>query len=66
MENRAVVPGIGQVLVSATMLRLDTQGCTDIGLHYAVTLRAWRAAWERERAAILALGYSERYWRKFR
>ena len=42
------------------------QECGDIGPHYAVTLRAWRAAWERERCAILALGYSERHWRKFR
>lgn len=38
----------------------------DIGPHYAVTLRSWRAAWERERAAILRLGYSDHYWRKFR
>ena len=42
------------------------QDCADIGPHYAVTLRAWRAAWERERHALLRLGYSERFWRKYR
>ena len=42
------------------------QDCADIGPHYAVTLRAWRAAWEREHDALLRLGYSERFWRKYR
>ena len=42
------------------------QDCTDIGPHYAVTLREWRAAWEREREAALRLGYSEAFWRKYR
>lgn len=42
------------------------QDCTDIGPHYAVTLRAWRAAWEEQHRAILKLGYSERFWRKYR
>ena len=40
--------------------------CQDIGPHYAVTLRAWRAAWEARKAEVLKLGYSERFWRKYR
>jgi len=38
----------------------------DIGPDYAITLRAWRAAWEEKKAAVLQLGYSERFWRKYR
>ena len=32
--------------------------CTDIGPHYAMTLRAWRAAWEREHEALLRLEHA--------
>lgn len=39
-------------------------GCQDIGPDYAVTLRAWRDAWEERKEEVLALGYSERFWRK--
>ena len=38
----------------------------DIGPDYAITLRAWRAAWEDKKAAALQLGYSDRFWRKYR
>lgn len=38
----------------------------DIGPDYAITLRAWREAWEEKREAILQLGYTERFWRKYR
>lgn len=31
-----------------------------------MTLREWRARWEQNKDAILALGYSERFWRKYR
>lgn len=41
-------------------------GCEDIGPDYAVTLRAWREAWEEKKEQLLALGYSERFWRKYR
>jgi hypothetical protein len=41
-------------------------GCQDIGPDYAVTLRAWREAWEARQAEVLALGYSQRFWRKYR
>ena len=49
------------LLISPTL-----QGTTDIGPHYAVTLRAWREAWEQRREEVLALGYSDRFWRKYR
>lgn len=45
---------------------LQVQGCRDIGLDYAITLRDWRAAWEEKREAVLQLGYSDRFWRKYR
>ena len=38
----------------------------DIGPDYAITLREWRASWEARKAEVLALGYSERFWRKYR
>ncbi|BDA46075.1 probable cyclopropane-fatty-acyl-phospholipid synthase at C-terminar half [Coccomyxa sp. Obi] len=60
------LPSMGAMVDAARGTGLFVQECTDIGPHYAITLRAWREAWERERAAILQLGYSERYWRKFR
>lgn len=41
-------------------------GCEDIGPDYAVTLRKWRDAWEEKKEDVLALGYSERFWRKYR
>lgn len=45
---------------------LQVHDCQDIGPHYAVTLRAWRAAWEARKSEVLKLGYSERFWRKYR
>eukprot|EP00873_Tetraselmis_striata_P000460 jgi/Tetstr1/420724/TSEL_011807.t1 len=45
---------------------LSVQDCHDIGPDYAITLRAWRQAWEQRRQAVLELGYSERFWRKYR
>jgi cyclopropane fatty-acyl-phospholipid synthase-like methyltransferase len=44
----------------------QVRGVRDVGPDYAITLRAWRAAWEEKRAAVLQLGYSERFWRKYR
>jgi cyclopropane-fatty-acyl-phospholipid synthase len=35
----------------------------DIGLHYAETLRHWRANLERQRSAVEQLGFDERFWR---
>ena len=45
---------------------LSVTGVTDIGPQYAVTIRAWRAAWEARRAEALKLGYSLTFWRKYR
>lgn len=39
-------------------------GCQDIGPDYAITLRAWAEAWVARKAEVLALGYSERFWKK--
>lgn len=46
--------------------RAQVRSVRDVGPDYAITLRAWRAAWEAEKAAVLQLGYSERFWRKYR
>ena len=46
--------------------RTQVRSVRDIGPDYAITLRAWRAAWEEKKAAVLQLGYSERFWRKYR
>jgi cyclopropane-fatty-acyl-phospholipid synthase len=37
----------------------------DIGIHYARTLRDWRERFHREKAALLAKGYSEEFFRKW-
>ena len=44
----------------------QVRGVRDIGPDYAVTLRAWRDAWEEKKEAVLQLGYTERFWRKYR
>ncbi len=46
--------------------RTQVRSVRDVGLDYAITLRAWRAAWEEKKAAVVQLGYSERFWRKYR
>lgn len=38
----------------------------DIGPDYAVTLRNWRSEWEAKKSEVLALGYSESFWRMYR
>ena len=45
---------------------LAVTNVVDIGPHYADTLRAWRAAWEEKKEAILACRQTDRFWRKFR
>lgn len=57
---------MGAMVEAARGTGLSVRRVRDIGPDYAVTLRAWRANWEREEAAILALGYSRRFWRKYR
>ena len=60
------LPSLGAMLECARWTGLSMTAVTDIGPDYALTLRAWRAAWEQEKEAAVALGYSERFWRKYR
>jgi cyclopropane-fatty-acyl-phospholipid synthase len=55
------ITAIGASLARTSNLRIvDLE---DIGLHYAETLRRWRANLERERAAVDQLHFDERFWR---
>lgn len=60
------LPCMGVMLTAGRNVGLLMTGVQDIGPDYAVTLRAWRDAWETRRDEVLALGYSERFWRKYR
>lgn len=60
------LPSVGACVESARGTGMSVHGCDDIGPDYAVTLRAWRAAWEAKKSQVLDLGYSERFWRKYR
>ena len=60
------LPSMGAMVEAARGTGLSPTSVSDIGPDYAVTLRAWRDAWERRRDQIQALGYSQRFWRKFR
>ena len=57
---------MGAMVEAARGTALQVRGVRDIGPDYAVTLRAWRSAWEEKKEAVLQLGYSERFWRKYR
>lgn len=56
----------GAMVAAAAGTGLAMTACVDVGPQYAITLRAWRAAWERERERVLALGYPDSFWRKYR
>lgn len=60
------LPSMGAMVEAAKGTGLAVHECYDIGPDYAITLRAWRDAWERRKAEVLELGYSERFWRKYR
>ena len=60
------LPCMGCMVDAARGTGLVVNGCKDIGPDYAVTLRAWREAWEEKKEDILALGYSEKFWKKYR
>ena len=66
-----IFPG-GHLVSAGTMVAaskgsgLAMTDCVDVGPQYAITLRAWRAAWEARRADVLALGYPDSFWRKYR
>ena len=57
---------VGACVEAARGTGLSLDCVTDIGPHYAITLREWRQNWEQRREEIQALGYSDRFWRKFR
>ena len=44
---------------------LELIATRNIGPDYAVTLEHWRASWEQNKGEVLALGYSEKFWRKY-
>ena len=61
------LPSMGACVKAAEGTGLSVHASVDIGEDYAVTLRKWREAWEAKREYIVSkLGYSERFWRKYR
>ncbi len=63
----STIPSVTAMLDAATRssdLRLVDM--LDIGAHYATTLRLWRENFEREQAAVRALGYSEAFMRMWK
>jgi len=60
------LPSMGACVEAARGTGLSVHDMVDIGEDYAVTLRKWREAWEAKKQHILELGYSERFWRKYR
>lgn len=60
------LPSMGACVEAARGTGLSVHNVVDIGEDYAVTLRKWREAWEKKKDDILRLGYSERFWRKYR
>lgn len=58
-----MLPSIAEIerALKATELQIDA--VEDIGMHYTRTLRLWREAFLRERDAVLALGFDERFMR---
>ena len=61
------LPSMGACVEAARGTGLSVHACDDIGEDYAVTLRKWREAWEARKDHIISkLGYSERFWKKYR
>ncbi|MEW5297105.1 MAG: hypothetical protein WDW36_000333 [Sanguina aurantia] len=60
------LPCLGAMIEAARGTGLSIHDTTDIGPDYAVTLREWRRRWEVRKDEVLALGYSDRFWRKYR
>jgi len=60
------LPSMGAMVEAARGTGLSVHGVTDIGPDYAITLREWRKRWEERKEDILKLGYSARFWRKYR
>ena len=59
--SRSTIPSAARWCFSVWYSQLSTAAAD-----YAITLRAWRAAWEARQAEALKLGYSQRFWRKYR
>ncbi|CAG9462248.1 unnamed protein product [Pedinophyceae sp. YPF-701] len=59
------LPCVGACVEACRGTGLALTGTDDIGPHYAVTLREWRQEWEKRKGEVLALGYSERFYRKY-
>jgi cyclopropane fatty-acyl-phospholipid synthase-like methyltransferase len=55
---------MGAMVEAARGTDLAVTAVRDIGPDYAITLRAWRDAWNKRKQDILALGYSEKFWLK--
>jgi cyclopropane fatty-acyl-phospholipid synthase-like methyltransferase len=55
---------MGAMVEAARGTNLAVTAVRDIGPDYAITLRAWRQAWNVRKQDILALGYSEKFWLK--
>ena len=60
------LPSLGAVVEAIRGTGLAVRDTHDIGPDYAITLRQWRQAWEERKEDVLRLGYSERFWRKYR
>ena len=61
------LPSMGACVEAAKGTGLSVHASIDIGEDYAVTLRKWREAWESKKDYIISkLGYSERFWKKYR
>ena len=59
------LPCMGVMQSCAEAAGLKVANVRDIGLDYATTLELWREAWEARRPEVLALGYSEEFFRKY-
>eukprot|EP00775_Hariotina_reticulata_P004736 gene4736-4986_t len=59
------LPSMGAMVEAARGTELAAVAVRDIGPDYAITLRAWRAAWKERKQEILKLGYSEKFWLKY-
>ncbi|GIL82213.1 hypothetical protein Vretimale_7189 [Volvox reticuliferus] len=60
------LPSLGAIVDCCRGTGLVLHDTHDIGPDYAITLRSWRDAWEKRRDDVLALGYSDFFWRKYR
>eukprot|EP00290_Baffinella_frigidus_P006560 CAMPEP_0180119682 /NCGR_PEP_ID=MMETSP0986-20121125/2117_1 /TAXON_ID=697907 /ORGANISM="non described non described, Strain CCMP2293" /LENGTH=1139 /DNA_ID=CAMNT_0022058709 /DNA_START=62 /DNA_END=3481 /DNA_ORIENTATION=+ len=60
------LPCMGVMLQATEATCLSVIHVEDIGLHYATTLKLWHENWVAAKDDILALGYTETFYRKWR